>query len=61
MGFLSEDQTPRERSHVWLKGNEPLSAIRQYVTETDRFELDKVINGKLVMSSSPAGYYRCIK
>lgn len=61
LGFLSEDQTPRERSHVWLKGNEPLSAIRQYVTETDRFELDKVLNGKLVMSSSPAGYYRCIK
>lgn len=61
LGFLSEDQTPRERSHVWLKGNEPLSAIRQYVTETDRFELDEVLNGKLVMSSSPAGYYRCIK
>lgn len=61
LGFLNEEQTPRVRSHVWLKGNEPLSAVRQYVSETDRFELDEEINGKLVLSSSPGGFYKCVK
>lgn len=61
LGFLNESQTPRERSHVWLKGNEPLTAVREYVAEVDRFELDEVLNGKLVLSSSPGGFYRCIK
>ena len=61
LGFLENHQTPKKRSHVWLKGNEPLSAVRQYMTETDRFESDDVINGKLVLSSSPGGFFRCIK
>ena len=39
LGFLNEDQTPRARSHVWLKGNEPLTAVQQYAEEVDRFEV----------------------
>jgi cephalosporin hydroxylase len=59
LGHLDPAQTPRDRSKVWLKGNEPLSALNAYLEETDRFEVDPVLNGKLILSSSPGGYLRC--
>ena len=58
VGHLSEEEAPKKRSHLWSKGNEPLSAMQDYLAETDVFEIDPVINGKLVMSSSPGGYLR---
>ena len=59
VGHLSEDEAPKKRSQVWYQGNEPLSALKDYLKETDRFEVDPVINGKLVLSSSPGGYLKC--
>jgi cephalosporin hydroxylase len=59
LGHLDSDQTPRNRSKVCFRGNEPLSALEAYLKETDRFEVDPVINGKLILSSSPGGYVRC--
>ena len=59
LGHFDANQTPRNRSKVWIKGNEPLSALEAYLKETDRFEVDPVINGKLILSSSPGGYLRC--
>lgn len=59
LGHFDPEQTPRNRSKVWLKGNEPLSALEAYLKETDRFEVDPVLNGKLILSSSPGGYLRC--
>jgi cephalosporin hydroxylase len=61
VGHLSEDEAPKKRSHIWYQGNEPLSALKDYMEETDRFEVDPVINGKLVLSSSPGGYLKCRK
>lgn len=59
LGRIRPDQTPKKRSGVWEPGNEPLTALRQYLSETDRFDVDPVINGKLVIASSPGGYMRC--
>jgi cephalosporin hydroxylase len=61
VGHLGEDEAPKKRSQVLSRGNEPLSARDDYLAETDRFEVDPVLNGKLVLSSSPGGYLRCIK
>lgn len=58
VGHVSEENAPKKRSKLWFKGNEPLSALHDYMTETDRFEVDEVLNGKLVLSSSPGGYVR---
>jgi cephalosporin hydroxylase len=58
LGGLDAKQTPRNRSKIWPTGNEPLSALEAYLKETDRFEVDPVINGKLILSSSPGGYLR---
>jgi cephalosporin hydroxylase len=59
LGHFDPKQPLRTRSQVLLKGNEPLSALHAYLRETDRFEPDPVINGKLILSSSPGGYLRC--
>ena len=58
VGHLSKENAPKKRSHLWFKGNEPLSALQDYLGETDGFEVDPVLNGKLVLSSSPGGYVR---
>ena len=61
MGHLSEAQTPQKRSKIWLKGDEPLAARDLFLKENDRFEVDAALNGKLVLSSSPGGYLKCIR
>ena len=59
LGWIRPDQTPQKRSSVWEPGNEPWAAVQTYLAETDRFAPDDVLNGKLVMSSSPGGYLLC--
>lgn len=61
VGHLDEKEAPQNRSQVWYKGNDPLTALQDYMLESDRFEIDLEINGKLVLSSSPGGYLRCKK
>ncbi|MGU3495337.1 cephalosporin hydroxylase family protein [Xanthobacteraceae bacterium A53D] len=61
LGLYDATLTPTKRSKIWRPGDEPLTALKTYLTETDRFETDPVINGKLVLSSSPGGYVRCVK
>jgi cephalosporin hydroxylase len=61
VGFLDEKHVLKDRSKVWYKGDEPLTAVKTYLGETDRFESDPAINGKLILSSSPGGYLKCVK
>ncbi|MHB0952532.1 MAG: cephalosporin hydroxylase family protein [Allorhizobium sp.] len=61
LGRCEPSQVPTKRSQVLLPGDEPLAALHAYLKETTRFELDEVINGKLVLSSSPGGYVRCVR
>lgn len=56
VGHLEADRAPKKRSKHWSKGDEPLAALNIFLDENRGFEVDKVINGKLVMSSSPGGY-----
>jgi cephalosporin hydroxylase len=58
LGLLTPEQTPVNRSKVWYPGNEPLSALRTFLKDDDRFEADPEINGKLIVASSPGGYVR---
>jgi cephalosporin hydroxylase len=61
LGFLTPDQTPVDRSKVLYRGDEPLSALRTFLAEDDRFEVDPEINGKLILASSPGGYVRRVR
>lgn len=40
----------------WGPGNNPATAVSVYLEETDRFEVDSSIEGKLLVSSSRGGY-----
>lgn len=61
LGYLTPEQTPVDRSKIWHPGNEPLSALKTFLAEDDRFEADAEINGKLIVASSPGGYLRRVR
>lgn len=61
LGWGDASQTPTKRSKVWHPGDEPYAALNAYLKETDRFETDPILNGKLVLSSSPGGYLKCVR
>lgn len=61
LGRSDVSQTPTKRSKIWYPGDEPFAALNLYLGETDRFQPDDVVNGKLMLSSSPGGYLRCIR
>jgi cephalosporin hydroxylase len=61
LGRLNLEQTPRARSHFWPPGDEPLAAVEEFLIDNDRFQPDEELNGKLILSSSPGGYLRCVK
>lgn len=49
------------RPRPWGPGDNPATALDAYLGETDRFERDSFINAKLLISSSPGGYLRCVR
>jgi cephalosporin hydroxylase len=49
------------RPRPWGPGDNPATALDAYLGECDRFERDEFINAKLLISSSPGGYLRCLK
>lgn len=44
----------------WGRGDNALTAVRQFLTENNRFEADDGIDGKLLISVAPGGYLRCV-
>ncbi|CAN5828839.1 MAG: cephalosporin hydroxylase family protein [Gemmatimonadetes bacterium] len=49
------------RDRPWGKGNNPKTAIWEFLKRNDRFEIDKEIENKLLLTVAPDGYLRCIK
>lgn len=45
----------------WDVGNNPKTAVRDFLAENDRFEVDTSIDDRLLISMNPGGYLRCIK
>jgi cephalosporin hydroxylase len=48
------------RPRPWGPGNNPGTALTAFLKESDRFVRDSFFNDKLLMSSSPGGYLRCV-
>jgi len=42
----------------WGVGNNPLTAVRQFLEDNEKFTVDKHVSGKLLITSSPDGYLR---
>jgi len=45
----------------WGKGNNPKTAVWEFLKTNDRFEIDKEIENKLLITSAPDGYLKCVK
>jgi len=45
----------------WGKGNNPKTAVWEYLKRTDCFEIDKMIEYKLLITASPDGFLRKVK
>jgi cephalosporin hydroxylase len=45
----------------WGKGNNPRTAVWEFLKTTDRFEIDKEIDNKLLITVAPDGYLKCVK
>lgn len=55
---MPEDSYP---DRPWSKGNNPKTAVWEFLKMNDRFVVDKEIENKLVLTVSPNGYLRKIK
>ncbi|MFP4322861.1 MAG: cephalosporin hydroxylase family protein [Anaerolineales bacterium] len=45
----------------WDKGDNPKTAVHEFLKSTDRFEIDKDIQNKLLITVAPDGYLKCVK
>jgi cephalosporin hydroxylase len=45
----------------WSRGDNPKTAVHEFLKQSDRFEIDEEIHQKLMLTAAPDGYLRCIK
>ena len=45
----------------WDKGNNPKTAVVEFLKHNDRFVIDKDIEQKLLITVAPGGYLKCVK
>jgi cephalosporin hydroxylase len=45
----------------WGRGNNPKTAVSEFLKQNDRFEVARDIDDKLLITVAPGGYLRCIK
>lgn len=45
----------------WGKGNNPKTAVWEFLKKNDRFEVDKSIESKLLITVAPDGYLKCVR
>lgn len=55
---MSEDFFP---DRPWGKGNNPKTAVKEFLKNNDRFVIDKEIENKLLITEHPDGYLKCVK
>jgi cephalosporin hydroxylase len=48
------------KDRPWGKGNNPKTAVWEFLRKTDRFQIDKEIENKLLFTVAPDGYLKCI-
>lgn len=57
-----EDIPPQEhRPRPWGPGDNPATALRAWLSESESFEPDDYINAKLLLTASPGGYLRRVR
>lgn len=44
----------------WGPGNNPMTAVREFLSESGRFVVDHEVEQKLLLTVAPGGYLRCV-
>ena len=52
---------PEDRPRPWGVGNNPKTALDEFLKENDRFVIDQSVDNKLLFTCIPGGYLKCIK
>lgn len=47
------------RDRPWRRGNSPMSAVTAFLAENRRFEIDKALDERLLITVAPNGFLRC--
>jgi len=45
----------------WGPGNNPKTAVQEFLRKNDRFVIDKAMDTKVLLSACPDGFLRCVK
>ena len=62
MDTVVEDMQPDAfQDRPWGRGDNPKTAVREFLKTTDRFITDNGVENKLLLSVAPEGYLRCVK
>jgi len=56
-----EDVDTKFPDRPWGKGNNPKTAVHEYLKSHPEFEIDKSIHNKLLITVAPDGYLKCTK
>jgi len=51
----------KHRPRPWGPGNNPKTALHQFLKENDRFRIDSRVEQKLLFTNNPDGYLECFK
>lgn len=60
-GVIEEMPEHVSEDRPWGPGNNPLTAIRQFLTAHADFEVDREIESKLLVTAAPSGYLKRIR
>ena len=58
------EDTKSEKASInrpWGKGNNPKTAVKKFLEKNKRFKIDKTIEDRLLITSCPDGFLKCIK
>jgi len=58
---IEDVEGPAYPNRRWGKGNNPKTAVWEFLKKNDRFVIDKEIENKLMVTVAPDGYLKCIK
>jgi len=53
--------TQLHRTRPWGPGNNPATALKEFLSKTDRFVVDDAIDRRLLFSCHPGGYLKAVK
>jgi len=49
------------QNRPWNKGNNPKTAVIEFLKKNNRFKIDKKIDNKLMITANPSGFLKCMK